>query len=186
MGLDITVTNTHTGASMDMNWLRNPYGLCTWAENNYTYFTEREPPEEKSLWYVINHWNYDTSEQVDKQLFLDVVGKYGNVITKLDYAYFWFDEAGFKQFITPCLKTWFYADQETFDLSGVEGTRRYHFHQREYIGMPMQYFSSPCFGLSDRYRLHAHTLAHYQNWYRELITFAEMLQDPDAVFDCSN
>ena len=99
MSLDIYVTNTRTDEKMDMNWLRNPFGLCSWAENNYTYFTEREPPEDKSLWYVINHWNYDKSVQVDKPLFLEVVKRYGNIIMKLDRGYFWFNEGGFKQFI---------------------------------------------------------------------------------------
>jgi hypothetical protein len=185
MSLDITVTNTRTGASMDMNWLRNPYGLCTWAENNYTYFTEREPPEEKRLWYVINHWNYDTSEQVDKLLFLNVVKRYGDVIMKIEKGYFWFSESSYVQFINPHRGMLpFSLDKNHYAVIAL--SVQYHFDKREHIGIPMNYLSNPCFGLSDRYRPNAHTLAHYQNWYRELITFAEMLQDPDAIFYCSN
>ena len=63
---------------------------------------------------------------------------------------------------------------------------RYHFDQKEYIGIPMSYLRHPCFGLSDKYRPDAHTLIHYRLWYQQLIDFAEMLQDPDAVFYCSN
>ncbi len=107
MSLDISVTSKHTGESMDMNWLRNPFGLCPWAEANYIYVTKSIP-------------------------FPDNV-----------------------------------------------------FHDRQ-IGIPMDYFSNPCFHLSDKYRPDAHTLTHYQDWYRDLIKFAEMLQDPDAVYYCSN
>src|SRR5437870_1054031 len=103
MGLDMTVTHTRTGESREMSWLRNPYGLERWTSNNYTYAMEREPPEEQSLWFVLNTWNYDKAEQINKPLFLEVVKRYSKVIMQLEQAYFWFDEAGFKQFIKPHL-----------------------------------------------------------------------------------
>jgi hypothetical protein len=186
MGLHIYVTNTRTKESREMNCLRNPFGLCSWAEQNYAYCMEREPPEEQSLWYVINHWCYATSEQVDKSLFLEVVKEHGRVLLQLDSAYFWFTESTFTQFIHPCQKIWFHADDETFMWSGFEGTVRYHFAGREHIGMPMHLLGSHCFGLSDFYHPNIHTLAFYQKWYAELIEFAELLQDPDAVYHCSN
>ena len=186
MSLDIYVTNTRTDEKMDMNWLRNPFGLCSWAENNYTYFTEREPPEDKSLWYVINHWNYDKSVQVDKPLFLEVVKRYGSIIMRLDRGYFWFNEGGFRQFIQPHLDVLPMSSDQAFESYGFEATVRYHFDQKEYIGIPMSYLRHPCFGLSDKSRPDAHTLIRYRLWYQQLIDFAEMLQDPDAVFYCSN
>ena len=186
MSLDIDVKNTRTGKSMEMNWLRNPFGLCTWAENNYSYAMERDVPEEKSLWYVINHWNYDKSEQVDKPLFLEVVKRYGDVIMMLDKGYFWFNEPNFNQFIQPHLDVLPPSSDRAFIMVGFESTVRYHFDQVEYLGIPMQYLGHPCFHLSDKYYPDHHTLDHYKQWYADLIKFAEILQDPDAVFYCSN
>ncbi len=173
MSLDIDVRNTRTDESMDMNWLRNPYGLEYWARTNYLYVTKEEQPEEKSLWYVINNWNYDKSEQVDKSLFLEVVKQHGDIILSLERGYFWFTESAFRQFVQPHwdVLSMFAKDIITYqDLQGIN----------------MEYFGHPDFHLSDKYRPHAHTLARYQDWYRELIKFAEMLQDPDAVYYCSN
>jgi len=186
MSLDIGVSNARTGESMDMNWLRNPYGLCQWAEDNFAYAMEREPVEEKSLWYVINHWNYDKSEQVDKPLFLEVVKRFGDVIMMLDRAYFWFTEKSFEQFIQPYLSVLPPSSSKEFKQYSFEGIVRYHLEKIEHIGIPMQYLGHSCFDLSSKYRPDHHTLDHYKNWYQELIKFAEMLQDPDAVFYCSN
>jgi len=181
MSLDIDVHNTRTDERMEMSWLRNPYGLCTWAEANYLYTTKSIPfPDEKSLWYVINHWCYDTSEQVDKPLFLEVVKRYAEVILKLEKGYFWFDVSSFMSFVLPHMDV--LPTEDFFKQTRIKDNV---FHDRQ-IGIPMDYFSNPCFHLSDKYRPDAHTLTHYQDWYRDLIKFAEMLQDPDAVYYCSN
>ena len=183
MSLDISVMSKHTGESMDMNWLRNPFGLCPWAEANYNYATERQPPEEQSLWYVINHWNYDTSDQVDKPLFLEVVKRYGVVLHQLERGYFFFTETGLEQFVWPCVGVTSMVEIRRGQPPDIVTVGRGE--EKEY-GLPMEKFGDPCYHLSDRYRPHAHTLGHYLSWYRDLIRFAEILQEPDASFYCSN
>lgn len=179
MSLDIYVNNPKTGASMDMNWLRNPYGLCSWAESNYDYQTESQTPEQKSLWWVINHWNYDKSEQVDRKLFLNVVNRYGNVlINDLKQGHFFFTEQELKQFIFPHLTVLSWTKDT---LPGVVIK-----HPVVQLGIPMEFFEHPCFGLSSKYRPNAHTLDRYQAWFQELMNFAEILRNPDAEFYCSN
>lgn len=184
MSLDIYVTNSKTGESRDMNWRRNPYGLCNWSEANYNFRTESKPDDESEqrLWHVINNWNYDESDQVDRRLFLEVVQRYGRVlINDLQQGYFFFSERALEQFVMPHLSI--VPDMPIGVAPGVTITNPDK--SKEY-GLPMEYFGHPCFGLSDRHRPHAHTLEYYKQWFGELIAFAEMLQDPDAVFYCSN
>lgn len=172
MSLDIYVTNMRTGEQRSMNWLRNPYGLCNWAEANYDYRTERKTNEESSdsLWYAINHWCYDTSEQVDKALFLAVVKRYGQVLLHdLPQGYFFFNERALDQFVKPHFSE---------VPKGIAVSCEKH---KEY-GIPMEYFTH----LSTVYRPDEHTLKHYQEWYAELVAFAELLRDPDSRYYCSN
>lgn len=181
MSLDIDVRNPKTGVSLEMNWLRNPYGLCSWAEDNYNYQTESSPDDESEqrLWHVINHWNYDKSDQVDKELFYSVVMRYGNVILNdLKQGYFFFTEQALKQFIFPHLTVLSWTKDT---LPGVVIK-----HPIIKLGIPMDYFSHECFGLSSEYRPNAHTLERYQAWFQQLMDFATILRDPDAEFYCSN
>src|SRR6266516_7660671 len=168
MSLDISVHNPETDQSIEMNWLRNPYGLCNWAESNYLYVTKQEP--KKTLWYVINHWNYAKSSRVNRKLFLVVVLLYGSEIMPLEKGYFWFDVGSFMSFVLPHMEK--IPTENFIEQKRIEGNV---FHDRQ-IGIPMEYFGDPCFHLSDKYRPYAHTLAHYQEWYQQLIDFARLLQ----------
>jgi len=178
MSLDISVYNPETEQTIEMNWLRNPYGLCSWAESNYLYAKKREP--KKTLWYVINHWNYAKSPKVNRKLFLAVVMLYGSEIMALEKGYFWFDVGSFMSFVLPHLDM-----MPTENFMGQIRIEDNVFHDRQ-IGIPMDYFANPCFGLSDKYRPTAHMLVRYQEWYQQLIDFAKMLQEPGTQFYCSN
>lgn len=181
MSLDISVYNPETGETIDMNWLRNPYGLCNWAEANYNYKTESRPDDESEqrLWHVVNNWAYDTSDQVDRKLFLDVVRRYGQVLLHdLNQGYFFFTEKGLEQFVLPHLSL---VQVPIYEPPAV----KIGYPHKEY-GIPMDYLGHSCFGLSDRYRSDAHTLRHYQAWCQQLIDFAELLQVPGTTFYCSN
>lgn len=57
MSYDITVTTEDL--ELDMNWLRNSFGLCTFAENNIG-------DGQNSLWHVCNDHAYDDSNNVDR------------------------------------------------------------------------------------------------------------------------
>ena len=182
MGLSIHVSNEETGENLSMNWLRNPYGLCNWAEENYNFQTESKPDDESEqrLWYVVNHWSYGQSSQVDKALFLSVVKRYGDVLLNdLKQGYFFFPERSLEQFVNPHLSL--VPDMPIGRFPGVTVV------QPEYkvYGLPMEYFAHPCFNLSNKYHPSMHTLQHYQAWFAELVRFAEVLQHPQSVFYCS-
>ena|SRR5579872_3619649 len=180
MSLDISVSNATTEQAVELNWLRNPFGLERWARANYLYVKKEEPKPD--LWGVINQWNYDKAEQVDKPVFLEVVKRYGEVILHLEKGYFWFDITAYLDFIRPheALLPW-----KSFGL-GENQRIAGAVYQHLTMGIPMEYLSSPVFGLSDEYRHDAHSLARYQAWYQQLIDFAEILQHPDSMFYCSN
>lgn len=184
MSLDITVHNPETDETKEMNWLRNPYGLERWARANYLYIKKEEPSPD--LWDVCNQWNYDKSDQVDRPVFLQVVKQYGEVIMNLEKGYFWFDEGAQRQFLEPHMDLLPASTEKVLMQFGVEATVRIDLWGKEHLGVPMCYFGSPVFGLSDKYRPTAHTLERYKEWYQQLIDLAEMLQIPGTTFYCSN
>ena len=185
MGLDIDVTNPETGESIDMNWLRNPYGLERWARANYLYVKKEEPTPD--LWDVCNEWAYDKAEQVDRPVFLQIVKRYGDVIMNLEHGYFWFDVSAYIQFIEPHLSV--FPRHDPLEKLGIaDGSLRIvdSVYCNKEVGIPMEYFGDPCFHLSDKYRPTAHTLERYKEWYQQLINLAELLQVPGTTFYCSN
>lgn len=174
MSLDISVTNKRTGDYLEMNWLRNPFGLCQWAEDNYLYVHKLERvPEEESLWYVINHWNYDKAVQVDRRLMLSTVQRYGECLTEMERGFFWFDLARFPQ----NLSTHIVPDKLHLPYFGMGYCINVYHNDK--VGIPIE-DTARSVDLSHK------TLADYQQWYWQLIDFAHALQDPDAQFYCSN
>lgn len=175
MSLDIWIRNEATGQELDMNWLRNPFGLCNWAEDTYLYETKQESvSEEQSLWYVINHWSYGYSEQVDKPLFLEVVQKYGEVILNAKKGFFWFPLDKFPDNLSYHVKP-----HHAMEISNLLGTGDVEYYGKQ-IGASMEQVAK-FVDLG-----HLNGLEGYKDWYRQLIEFAEVLQHPDSKFYCSN
>ena len=183
MSLDIALyTDDPELPEVEMNWLRNPFGLRDWAEDNYRIATgagEREI----DLYHVINHWNYDRAEQVDRPLFKRVVDEYGAVLSGLDRGYFVFDLSGYIQFVEPHLSL---INREYIIPSAPEiGTR---IAGSKYVGkgacsrlaIPQEHFAPRAFNLGRC------TLDRYKEWFGELVRFAELLQDERYRFYCSN
>ena len=157
-----------------MNWLRNPFGLCNWAEDNFKAVGAKTDTE---LWYVINHWNYKDSPNVDKKLFKSVVDSYWKVLQKIDKGYFFFDVYCYIQFIEPHRDKFpdeFIAAMDSKKIAGLN-------HKLESkIGIPMEHFIPEIIDLGGM------DLEKYKNWFFELVKFAEKLQDEDVIFYCSN
>lgn len=175
MSLDIWIRNEVTGQDLDMNWLRNPFGLCNWAEDTYLYETKYESvPEEQSLYYVVNGWSYDESGKVDKPLFLEIVQRYGKVILNVNKGFFWFHRDKFPDNLSYHVKP-----HHTMEISNLLGTSNVQ-HYSDKIGLRMEDVTK-FVDLG-----HKNGLADYKIWYRQLINFAEALQHPDSVFYCSN
>lgn len=196
MSLDIMLTHKRTGEEIiSMNWLRNPYGLATWAEDNYQYATHHNQhnhaPEQPAypskvgyrLYYVCNHWAYKSSSAVNRPLFKRVVDQYAEVLLSLDKAYYFFDTSSFIQFVLP---HWELIPQrqltEFIRVVGTQDDRPVYLGNR--MGFNIEWFDKPAFNL--RYRDGSTMLEHYKRWMGQLVNFAELLQNKDYRFYCSN
>jgi hypothetical protein len=185
MSLDISLIERKTGDGVaSMNWLRNPYGLCQWSEDNYALAKSLDPTTIKlkeGLWYPINHWNYEKGSRVNRKLFKQTVDRYGEAIMALEEGFFCFDASELMHFVVPHLPSLPYKDSPWgFSNKHIEGAKRYD----QKLAIPMEYFKARCFNLSIPHDLTV--LGHYKSWYQQLINFAESLQNPEYQFHCSN
>ena len=151
---------------MSMNWTRNPFGLCQWMEDNADVKTR------KSLWYVTNHWNYKKSRRVNRKLFLEVVKIYNDAIQKLEKGYFYFTLPGYLQFVEPVVNI---LPKSTIFKLVYEG-----YDDQNRMKIPMTKEAAIAFNLHDM------TLNEYKVWASKLMHFAEILQNKNIKFYCSN
>lgn len=180
MSLDISLISKATGETVaDMNWLRNPFGLMGWATDNAHHVWGNPPRKTESLWYVVNHWNYDKSPRINRAKFKQVVDKYAETLNSLEVSYLFFDLPAYRSFIEGKLK-WFTTHTTPFsgDRLFIDGSR---YDDKLRLMIPVEAFWHPGHNLG-RMR----TTADYQAWFAELVNFAELLQNPDYEFYCSN
>lgn len=175
MSLNITLTNNKQKEELaSINWLRNPFGLCNWAEDN----VKPTDLKEKDLYYVVNHWNYEKSDQINRALFKKVVYDYWYEIRKLERGYFFFTLQTYIQFVEPNLSA--LPKVNIHFLNNVNRIKDSYYTDDNRIAVPQEYFNNPIFNLSGS------TLEHYKNWFKELVDFADLLQNKDNAFYCSN
>lgn len=159
-------------ASID--WLRNPFGLCQWAEDNFG--------EEGLLTMVTNQWAYDKCEEIDRRLFKQVVDDYWARINIHATSYFWFNEAQYQRFIKP-YEVHFLG---YIAFSGIAGTIQTVDNKK---GIPIGYFDKDNLpdSLSLKRRRQGNTIKEmYLNWFAELVDFANKLQNKEYRFYCEN
>jgi len=178
MSLDIALYDKADGEEIiAMNWLRNPFGLCQWAEDN-------AGDGEQSLWYVCNAWAYDKGKDVDRVGFKRVVDAYWERIQKLERGYYWFDLPAYRDIVERnCGWIPYELGGSRLGASPAEShyvDERYN-KKRDKLGIPMEYFTAGVFHLAGQ-----NTLEHYKDWFAELVKFAELLQDTALEFYCSN
>lgn len=173
MSLDISVYypegHPKSDISLSINWLRNPFGLERWAQDN------TELKSEPNLYEVCNKWNYEKAINIDRPLFKQVVDRYWEAIQKLELGYFFFDLPSFIQFVAPHYNV---LPMET-SIIGVDRVKG-AIWRGSILGIPMEHFRNPVFHMGPC------TLDDYKRWFGELVEIAELLQDPDTVFYCSN
>ncbi len=175
MSLDITLTNRKTNEEVaSMNWLRNPYGLCRWAEDNID-IIEGASSDVVNLHFVCNNWAYSKGKDIDRKLFKQVIDTYWEKIQKLERGYYAFDLASYMSFVQPRFEL--FPHTVIFGQLSIEEAK---FLPDRRLAIPMEYFNKPIFNLG-----HC-SLENYKNWFKELVDFAELLQDEDNEFDCSN
>ncbi len=170
MSLDISVTTSEE--EVELNWLRNPFGLCNWAEDNV------HPKTRRSLWYVCNHWSYKKSCRVNRPLFQEVVLAYWEQIKRLKQGYFVFDLPSYRQFIEPNISH--LPTESPNPFSSVRWIKGSKYTNDRRLMVPMEHFDSSVFHLS------VPRLGSYQDWFKRLVYAAELLQQTSAKFYCSN
>jgi len=89
MSLDIDLTNKDGEIVIEMNWLRNPFGLRNWIKDNTGV----------DVWNVVNNHSYDDSPNVDRLLFGETVTEAWEKVEDLAIGYFRLSS----QFYTPNL-----------------------------------------------------------------------------------
>lgn len=174
MGLDLVLTHKKNGEDdYSLNWLRNPFGLCNWVEDN------TDLKLKKDLYYVCNRWAYDNAKNLNRKLFQEVVLAYQEPINNLERGYFWFDLPSYIAFIQPNIHS---LPMRTSTLGGQPRIDAAIYNRNgDKYGIPMEYFGASCFHMGGR-----HTLKHYKEWYGRLVEFAEVMQNRDYRFHCSN
>jgi len=164
-----------SGELIELNWLRNPFGLECWVESNTSIIVDGMSTE--SLYHVCNHWSYAKSKDVDRKLFIHVVDYYWNSIKKLDKGYFFFDLPSYIQFVQPHFNV-----LPIDDIFGTIHGCSYN-ENSSIIKIPMEHFNHIDFNLG----IHNESvLGHYKNWFKKLVDFAEALQDESTIFECTN
>ena len=172
MSLDLYLC-TDTEEIASMTWLRNPFGLCQWAEDNFG--------GDGMLAFVCNQWAYDKCEEIDRAMFKRVVDEYWERIKQAPTSYFWFNETQYNQFLRP-YESYFVKDI----VGGIRG-RLVTIDNRK--GIPISYFDKPdlpaCLNLK-RSSQSSTIKDNYDSWFHELVIFAKKLQNQEYKFYCEN
>lgn len=155
-----------------MNWLRNPFGLCNWAEDNFEAVGAKT---DTKLSFVINNWSYETSNDINRELFKSVVDGYWKVLQKIDKGYFFFDIYSYLQFIEPNRKK---LPTEHDNILGIDLITGMNWKLSK-VGIPMEHFTKKIIDIDN-------SLDHYKDWFNELVEFSNKLQDKKLIFYCSN
>ena len=177
MSLDISLHTKDGEEVAAMNWLRNPFGLCNWAEDNYV---SPNAITSQRLYFACNHWAYDNSKNINRTMFLNAATEYNEQIQALKEGFFYFDLPGYRQFVQPHMRL--------FPSSIPRFGNTTHIDGEQYIGdrlaIPMEHFQPIEFNIF--FGEFTSLLAQYKAWMRKLIDFAVKLQDTSLEFYCSN
>ena len=173
MSPQMYLTNKETRKDVaEINWLRNPFGLCNWAEDN-------AGDGHSTLHFVCNHWAYGESIHVDRLRFLSVVSAYNAAVQALTEGFFFFNLSDYRQFIEGKVE---YLETDGSLLAGLPiEIVDSKYDEQNRLAIPMRQFSHRAFDLGGEYRLED-----YKAWFIRLVGFAELLQNPDNVFYCRN
>ena len=174
MSLDISLSDRISGVEIiEMNWLRNPFGLCQFAEDNFQFY-KGELEGDLDLWDVCNNWNYEKSEEIDRPEFKRVIDAYWKVLKDKEQLYYFFALPNFLQFV--------YGNplpmERKFMWEEIKG--KVHLEDWSKVGIPMEHFGHEAFHLNEPSTEKA------KDWFAELVRFAELLQHKQYDFYCSN
>ncbi|MBW4598996.1 MAG: hypothetical protein KME29_05110 [Calothrix sp. FI2-JRJ7] len=155
---------------LSMNWCRNPFGLCDWAEDNFG--------TNHQLWHVCNEWSYSNAPYIDRALFRKVVDDYSRRLEEMSSLYFYFNGAQYVQFIKN------YLDFFPTCRFGIKDSMQF---RDGVVAIPMHYFDGE---MPEMLQIRRHpdvtVCQQYCAWFGELMHFADLLQNPKYSFYCSN
>lgn len=141
-----------------MNWLRNPFGLCTFAEDNVG-------DGSSALWHVCNDHAYDKVKDLDRAKFLMVVREYWERIRSMEKASFYFTPGSYDQFAKQYPKIM--PPLLHGDLEAAVAPLQ--------ILIPVEKFQhAPNFGWRNQ-----SVLQYYKDRFQELVELATTMQDPE-------
>lgn len=182
MGLDIALyrgTDEESEEIISLNWLRNPFGLCNWAEDNFEHVEKKAGNTWSgfSLWDVCNQWSYDKSTEINRKIFKLVVDQYASTLLPLNTSYFFFDLPGYRQFIQRKELRLPGHDNFIGDFYAIDNS---FYDDRQRLAIPVDHFKHPSFNLGEC------STVRYQEWFKKLVEFGNLLQDETLRFYCSN
>lgn len=174
MSLDISVSKDGEELA-GINWLRNPFGLEQWAERNVG---DKVSNFGITLYDVCNNWAYDEAKNVDRKLFKDIVDLYWEEIRRLERGYFFFNFREFEVMVAQHYNLFPKEDLPCVINPEILGS----IWKGDLYGIPQEYFCNDnIFHLGTHFHLVA-----YKLWFKVLVDLAELLQDPETEFYCSN
>jgi hypothetical protein len=187
MSLDIAVYRGECYDDADailakMNWLRNPFGLCDWLEDNCP---DVNVPDEFSLWAVVNRWAYSEAVEINdgpqavalRERAIETVEAYNAAAQALTQGYFYFTLSGYLHFV-----------RHRDEILVNPGPRRLceilvaHKYGSGRIGFDMDAVAR----IVELGHADGGVLAGYQAWAQELTDLFALLRDPDNKLYVSN
>lgn len=176
----MALNDRETGEEIiSINWLRNPFGLCQWAEDN------ADPKIDFTLWFVCNEWSYDKSAKINRPMFKAVVDAYGEKVRSLNAGYFWFPVDRWPQTIEQMKSGALPSPRNSDGWILEHPLKNPNCVLRDAkIGIPQEWFSCTYRPHPLRWAWDA-SLDAYRTWFGQLESLAEQLQDEQYEFYCS-
>ena len=170
MGFDMSLSGEEKNISM--NWPRNPFGLARWIEDN----VKRSDTDLPSVNTICNRWTYSDSDKIDRELFLNVILSYKTGVENLERGFYYFNIQEYRCFVEP--KSYLLEKSKTClhteEIKGLEYTKDGR------LRIPLDVYAK--YPRAESYS----SLEYYKKWYKELLDFAEQLQDKSLTFYCDN
>ena len=170
MGFDMSLSGE--GKYITMNWLRNPFGLTKWLEDN----VERPETDLPSVNTICNRWTYSNSDKIDRELFLNVILSYKTGVEKLERGFYYFNLREYRCLVEPKAHL---MEKESKMLGGTD-IKGLEYAKDGRVRIPLEVYAKYPHAESHS------TIEYYKKWFKELLDFAEQLQDKSLTFYCDN
>lgn len=158
MSYKITVSRpSDDDVLLSLNWHRNPFGLCSFVEDN-------AGDQIGSLHHICNDHAYDRVKNLDRKKFLRIIKEYGQRLRAVKQAYFFFNFRSYVQFVEK------YPTAMLLSLS-----KGFMWHESR-IGIRVERFQS--YGRKLGW-IDEPVLGWYQQWFKKLAELVAVMQDPD-------